>query len=326
MGASRSGTRIFFEAASRFTVVSWHAAAAGDPGRLLSGLEARWALRRIFHAGRGQELGDAYRALVSDGRRVADESDDGQMLRALLDGAERGDLRVFEAGRVGSSTFREVDDAKPAPPPRTAKQDDKTWIEFEVIDDATGDGVPDVELLIKLPDAGKAKHTTPGSGTLLFDPCKPGRAEVDSDLAGATVGNTLELCGVSAASMVPLSGTPFPNPKKKPLRVARIHRHRVRSTDTLESIARSANMSWQALAEFNFGTSAPDEVNKALRAQVGCRRKTKDKKSYVFSDADDPGIIYVPRPLDSRALQSGLTHRLCVRPITRPSRLFFFSY
>ena len=48
------------------------------------------------------------------------------------------------------------------------------------------------------------------------------------------------------------------------------------------------------LAFFNFRTRNPPEINWYLYNKVGCRRVTHDGKNYMFSSADQPGVIYLP--------------------------------
>jgi hypothetical protein len=48
------------------------------------------------------------------------------------------------------------------------------------------------------------------------------------------------------------------------------------------------------LAFFNFRTRNPPEINWYLFNKVGCRKVTHDGKNYMFSSADQPGIIYLP--------------------------------
>ena len=56
--------------------------------------------------------------------------------------------------------------------------------------------------------------------------------------------------------------------------------------DTLESIAKSAGLTWQKLAKFNWGSDDPKEVNRNLSHYVGCSRKTKDKKNYLVNPSE----------------------------------------
>ena len=54
-------------------------------------------------------------------------------------------------------------------------------------------------------------------------------------------------------------------------------------------------MTWQELAKFNWQTDVPREINEHLAKDVGCTRKTRDGKNYIFTSEDDPGIIYIPK-------------------------------
>jgi LysM repeat protein len=70
--------------------------------------------------------------------------------------------------------------------------------------------------------------------------------------------------------------------------------HRVRDGETLDSIARANGLTWQALARHNFGTDVKDEVSRQLYTKVGCRKKTGDGRSYIFTSQDSPGLIQIP--------------------------------
>lgn len=76
---------------------------------------------------------------------------------------------------------------------------------------------------------------------------------------------------------------------------ANFSEHKVKTGESLDSIARKNGTTWQQLARFNFGTSRPREINDALHEQVGCWKKTRDARNYVFTTEDEPGIILVPR-------------------------------
>jgi hypothetical protein len=49
------------------------------------------------------------------------------------------------------------------------------------------------------------------------------------------------------------------------------------------------------LCYFNFKTRKPPEINWYLRHKVGCQRETRDGNNYMFSAADTPGIVYLPK-------------------------------
>ena len=96
-------------------------------------------------------------------------------------------------------------------------------------------------------------------------------------------------------------------------RIAEIEEHKVKTGETLKSVAEANGMTWQQLTEFNWNTSVPDQVNVHLRDEVGCRKKTADGKNYVFDNADEPGVIYVPKKWSQSGLMTDQTHTIRVR-------------
>jgi hypothetical protein len=96
--------------------------------------------------------------------------------------------------------------------------------------------------------------------------------------------------------------------------IARVEPYKVTSRDTLDSIAKANGMTWKQLARFNWGTDVPREINRYLRDRVGCTKKTKDGKNYVFDDSDDPGIVYIPHPWGLSGLACKQVHTIRVRP------------
>lgn len=256
------------------------------------------------------------RALAEDARADEAEADLlDKLSRALSDGR----MRVFERPRPDVGGLR----AAEADPVETSFE--QSWIEVELIDDEDGAPVPDVKVALTAPGKDRKEAPTNGGGVIEVRPCKPGSGLFESVLAGAYIGDTLEFMGAGVASETPLRGRPFPRTKGKPWSLARIVRHPVRTGETLDSIAKANGMTWQALARFNFDTQEPKKINDALRDQVGCTRRTKSDKNYVFDSHDVPGILYVPKPVLVSGLPTGDRHVLCGRRVERPMRFFLFS-
>ena len=74
----------------------------------------------------------------------------------------------------------------------------------------------------------------------------------------------------------------------------------VTSNDSWDALAqrqemRSAGISANDLCYFNFKSRHAAEINWYLYHKVGCRHTTKDGVNYVFSLADSPGTIYLPK-------------------------------
>jgi hypothetical protein len=81
--------------------------------------------------------------------------------------------------------------------------------------------------------------------------------------------------------------------------------HKVANQESWWSLAdrpdvRVSGMSANDLCFYNFRTRVPSEINWYLQHKVGCRTSTRDGKNYVFTSADDPGIVHLP--------QSGAPH------------------
>jgi hypothetical protein len=95
-------------------------------------------------------------------------------------------------------------------------------------------------------------------------------------------------------------------------RIAEIEEHKVKTGESIKSLADANGLRWQELAKFNWGTDVPDEINKHLRDEVGCTKKTRDGYNYMFDDLDDPGIMYIPKQWSEDGLQTDKTHTIRV--------------
>lgn len=70
--------------------------------------------------------------------------------------------------------------------------------------------------------------------------------------------------------------------------------YKVKTDDSLDLVAKRAGTTWEKLAEFNYGTKIPKEINWYLHEYVGCTKETKDTYNYMFNTGDDPGIVHIP--------------------------------
>ncbi|MFO0552068.1 MAG: LysM peptidoglycan-binding domain-containing protein [Polyangiaceae bacterium] len=201
-----------------------------------------------------------------------------------------------------------------------------TWIEVEIVDDTSGDPVPNAKVALTAPGTERRELTTTSAGIVAVKPCEHGTAILAANPGGASIGDTLEVLGAGEASMTPLRGQPFPRTPGRPWSLARIVRHRVRTGESLDSVAKAHGMTWQELAKFNFGTDDPRKINEALRDQVGCTRRTKSDKNYVLDSADEPGILFIPQPAIVTGLATGEQHVVRARAIDRPMLFFLFSH
>ena len=64
--------------------------------------------------------------------------------------------------------------------------------------------------------------------------------------------------------------------------LVKVKEHKVKKGDTIDSIAKENDMTWQELAKFNWGTDIPNKINIFLRDIVGCHVLTDDLKNFRF--------------------------------------------
>jgi hypothetical protein len=236
------------------------------------------------------------------------------------------------------------------PPPVAPEEEEKrvarqptalASISYQVVDDATGDPVPDVTLFITLPDGKEQEKRTDKEGTIRFDGIRPGHCSVrgdrrDRDLLHVLVftGMGLQRLGHHAAH----GNEPWERPtmakfKKKLVRTARakaaaitaVQRHRVRTGETLASIAERYDMTADELTKFNFGTTDKDEVQRLLIREVGCRHRDLSTGQVVLSDKDKPGILYVPTPFRAPGQMTDHDYVIRVHQVQPTPRPYVFS-
>lgn len=77
--------------------------------------------------------------------------------------------------------------------------------------------------------------------------------------------------------------------------------YRVRTGDTLQSIATAMDVRWEYLARLNWGTVDPDEINWHLENYFVCTEK--HGHNFVFTSQDSPGVLMLPKRLTARRRQ-----------------------
>ncbi len=195
--------------------------------------------------------------------------------------------------------------SEPPPLPRPTKK--LTWIEFQVIWDSTGKPVKNVRLVVRTPDGVENYHDTNSEGKVRIDEIEPGSCDLRGDLKAAKLADTLDFVALGSGS-ASSDGNGAAQSTSGALRIAHIEAHKVKKSDSIKSLATAAGMTWQELSKFNWGTDVPNEINKHLRDDVGCTKKTKDGYNYMFDDSDDPGIMFIPRKWTQLGLATGSTH------------------
>lgn len=187
----------------------------------------------------------------------------------------------------------------------------RCWIAFQVIHHTTGQPIPGVRLSVRTPGGAAHEYETDLSGLVEIDEIRPGACDVWSPLVQPRLART-----VAFVDMAPAAGPRAGRSTSAPgsyAWLAHVEEHKVRTGETLASIAASAGMSWQDLALFNWGTALPDEINRHLADDVGCTRKTPDGFNYVFTSEDEPGIVSIPRPWAATGLATEQTHVIRVK-------------
>jgi hypothetical protein len=177
--------------------------------------------------------------------------------------------------------------------------------------------------VVRTPDGVENFHDTNGEGKVRVEEIEPGSCDVRCDMKELRLKDTLVFAGMGEKSG---QDKPAPATGSGPLRIALVEPHKVKTGESIASLAKNAKMTWQDLAKFNWDTAVPDQINKHLVEDVGCSRKTKDGKNYIFDDSDDPGIVFIPQAWSQSGLAAGGLHVIRVKLVEKPYRLFIFSH
>jgi hypothetical protein len=193
----------------------------------------------------------------------------------------------------------------------------KTSVVFKVMWGDSGKPVPSVSLKIKMPSGNETELRTNNKGEIRLAGIQAGDCEVRSDIKGATRRDVLEVGGSGGGA------DEGPGGGSTKYKLAKIERYKVKTGDTLDSIAAKAGIRASDLAKFNWGTDDPKRVSQSLHLEVGCTKKSPDGKSYIFDDADSPGIVLLPRPLEEVGLATGGEHVFSVAKLTTTKKWVF---
>lgn len=198
-----------------------------------------------------------------------------------------------------------------APPrPVPAQRIPKTWVRFRVVDDATREPWPGIRLNVRLPDGSESIAITNSKGVVALSDIDAGPCELGGSPERPGIHESVAFVGMGEAEIPgPASD---PGPDAGPVTILRIVPHRVRTDQTLSSIAEAHGLDWRAPARFNWDTDSPAGINRPLRDFVGCTKRSG--WNYEFQDSDTPGLIYVPFAW-SQTLATTETHTIRVRRV-----------
>jgi hypothetical protein len=172
--------------------------------------------------------------------------------------------------------------------------------------------------MVEKPDGSQGRETTSSAGLISIDGLDPGACQFTSLINGATLATSYSV----AAGNPPADGDSDEDDDddadadKSPIKNALVvsaEAYHVKTGDTPDSIAAKSGVDWNAIAQFNFETTDPDQLETYYRDRVGCTNQTPDGKKYVFDDEDDPGVILIPRAWES-SFAVGDTYTVWVEP------------
>ncbi|MFH1748441.1 MAG: hypothetical protein ABIG44_15515 [Planctomycetota bacterium] len=246
---------------------------------------------------------------------VLREYTDQDIVAALAEKIARHEVLVI---RERQAAYGDQGRAAPAPEAVLAApgEAEEHWIKIKVVHDLTSEPIPGVKLRVRLPNGKLYDQTTRPDGMIEINGIDPGTCDVTCPLRFGTakLTNTFDYIGLGETTIEPSEIEPPPTSADIDGQyIADIEEHKVHTGETLESLAASAEMTWQELALFNWDTSSPAKINEHLYDDIGCTKKTADGYNYVFDDTDHPGIVYIPREFSEEGLAVDQTHTLRVK-------------
>jgi hypothetical protein len=101
-------------------------------------------------------------------------------------------------------------------------------------------------------------------------------------------------------------------------RLVKAKEYKVKDGDTLASIAGAHGITVAELTRFNWNTDDAGPENMLFRDKLGSRKLDTDKKTYILSKDDDPGVLYIPeKPATPKTFPTNGTHTLTVKVPTK---------
>lgn len=212
----------------------------------------------------------------------------------------------------------ERDEPAEAPPAEDVRPpEEKKGIKFQVVDDATGKPYAGVVLRVRDSADWLKQLTTNARGIAEAKKVESGSCALTSDFNPSEaaertqLSETFHVVRVDAGEEI--EGEAADSGGRSHL--AKIDIHKVANGESIASLADANSMRWQDLAFFNWGTDVPDRINDHLRDDVGCRTRTADGNNYIFTSADEPGLMYIPSEFRKTGLATEQTHIIRVKKI-----------
>nr|MBK7069186.1 LysM peptidoglycan-binding domain-containing protein [Deltaproteobacteria bacterium] len=289
---------------------------------------SRWLACELFdawcsaHRSDGLTSAAVVESAVALGGRLGD---DAAALRARVrNGLREGRVLALREGRGGVASV--------APPERVEAHGTIVGQKLEdirivTVEDRTWRPVSGIKLTLAPSGGGPVTRGSDDEGAVELRGLRPGPCRVSAASDGATFETCYEIVGIGAGNPPPPADEEDADAEARDKRkfALVLGRHKVATGETLASVAEAHGMTWQQLAQFNFGSTAPRDVNRGLRGRVGCRRKTADRANYVFDTNDKPGILFIPRPWEDAGLRTDRTYTLTLRVPRLERQPFLFS-
>ena len=246
-----------------------------------------------------------------------------QIVQTLAQQIWTGHLRIAESfSSTSHGEWIPLKQRKEEAKPFLAPEASLSWVEFRVVWESDGEPVRQLPLVVVTPDGNRSTKQTDGGGKVRMDNVADGTCEVQSRFSGVTIDDCVTYLGETVEGS-PKGESSAEDRCRNPKAIVLIEEHKVKTGETLASIAENAGMTWKDLAKFNWRTDDPDEVNRYLRRAVGCYKRTKDGKNCIFNDRNNPGIILVPKAWKVQGLNTGACYTFMVRPSKKRPRFLF---
>ncbi|MCY1073146.1 LysM peptidoglycan-binding domain-containing protein [Archangium lansingense] len=234
----------------------------------------------------------------------------------------RGHLRLARAPLPRMpGEVKALEKQKASEPP--APVEEKLRLMLQLVDDVSEEPVPDVKLRVLLSDGSEQRVTTDAEGRIELSDVPQGRVKVASVLEGATLAKTVAFVKSGILPSYQQEASRRSKGAAAELFLARVIEHKVSDGETLESVAESYGLTVDQLARFNWGTTDSEEIQRRLLSDVGCT-SMDDSGKFVLSSLDEPGILYVARPLEMDWVTLELRHIWRVRKMAK-QRVYLFS-
>jgi len=199
-------------------------------------------------------------------------------------------------------------------------------VAIQVVDDATGDPIPNVELLVTLPNTAIQQITTNSAGLAKLSSSKAGNIILSSPWQGKTLSQTA--CFVNDSDQPSGKHTPAEDPAWIDTIncIGQITEYQAQEGDGLNTIAMEHDIDEQTIALFNWQTDDLGIANDKLEAAGAGFRN--DNGEAIFANGDS-GNVLIPGEWELGGLHTGSsglrTHIIRVRPITTTLGRFYIQ-